>query len=181
MHTTLFHWTVDDYHRTIAAGILDDRRVELITGQIYSRVPESPEHTYREQSLADLLHQALRDRACIRENKPVTFSDSEPEPDIAIARGTARDYLQHHPSGSDLLLVIEISNTTLQTDITIKRDLYARAGIPEYWVVDLKHRQIERFWNLNQSQYQQQQTINTGNIAPIAFPDVQIAIAELFR
>lgn len=174
MQTTLIQWTVEDYHRMIAAGILDDRRVELISGEIYTMVPESPEHTYREQSLADYLRQALRGQACVREDKPVTFEDSEPEPDIAIARGSARDYLSQHPTGQDLLLVIEISNTTLRTDLTVKRDLYARAGILEYWVVDLQHRRFEVFRESDGVTYRQQQTITDEPIALVAFPEITV-------
>ncbi|GAB4345639.1 MAG: Uma2 family endonuclease [Cyanophyceae cyanobacterium] len=188
---TLAPWTVEDYHRMIAAGILDDRAVELLEGQIYAMVPEGPEHAYSEQTLADRFRQLLRDHACIREDKPITLTniDSEPEPDIAIARGTPLDYLRRHPSAADLLLIVEIANTTLRTDLTRKRDLYARASIPEYWVVDLQNRRLEIFRNPDGTTYRDRQTIAGSDsnssretdraIAPLAFPDIAIALAEI--
>lgn len=182
-------WTVEDYHQMIAAGILDDRAVELLEGQIYARVPEGPEHAYSEQTLADHFRQLLRDRACIREDKPITLANtnSEPEPDLAIARGTPLDYVRRHPSATDLLLIVEIANTTLRTDLTRKRDLYARARIPEYWVVDLQNRRLEIFRDPDGTTYADRQTITPDAngretdraIAPLAFPDTAIALADI--
>jgi Uma2 family endonuclease len=195
LQTTLAPWSVEDYHRMIAAGILDDRAVELLEGQIYAMVPEGPEHTYSEQTLADRFRQLLRDRACIREDKPITLldTDSEPEPDLAIARGTPLDYVRRHPNATDLLLIVEIANTTLRTDLTRKRDLYARAGIPEYWVVDLQNRRLEVFRHPDGTTYGDRHTITTSTsdsnsdssretdraIAPLAFPDIAIALADI--
>ncbi|MGD1901527.1 MAG: Uma2 family endonuclease [Geitlerinemataceae cyanobacterium] len=179
MQSTLTQWTVEDYHRMINAGILDDRRVELLAGEIHTMVPESPEHTYRGETLADRLRKSLRDRAYLREARPITLANSEPEPDIAIARGSRSDYATRHPNGSDLLLVIEISNTTLRTDLTKKRDLYASAGIHEYWVVDLQDRCFVIFREPDGTTYRQQQTVTDEPIAPIAFPDITIPLREI--
>lgn len=90
---TLAKWTVDDYHRMIASGILDDRRVELLAGEIHEMTPEAPIRTFCGGSLADYFRDRLNRQALVREARPITLTDSsEPEPDIAIVRGSWSDY-----------------------------------------------------------------------------------------
>ena len=183
MTFTLAKWSLDDYHAMVEAGVLVDRHVELIHGDIVEMVPEGPEHTYREESLGDRLRDALRGRACVRIAKPITLDDSEPEPDIAIAIGSHKSYEKCHPAPDDLLVVIEISDSTLRRDITRKRDLYAQAGIPEYWVVDLQNRRLEIFRSPDGETYTDRRSLpdtSTEAIALLAFPDCTITPKDIF-
>ena len=170
----------------IDAGVLAGRNVELIEGDIIEMVPEGPEHTYREETLADRLRNAVGRQACVRVAKPITLSDSEPEPDIAIAQGSHKTYAQRHPSAQNLLLVVEISSSTLSNDLTRKRDLYARAEVPEYWVVDLQNRRLEVFRSPSKGVYRERRFLeNTPNnideaIAPEAFPECLISSRVIF-
>ncbi len=181
MSTTIAKWTVQDYQRMVNAGILDERHVELIEGDIIEMVPEGAEHAGRSESLAMLLRRKLDGRAWIREARPITLTTSEPEPDIAIVDIAHIPYITRHPIAADVFLAIEVSNTTLQTDLTRKRNLYAQAGIPEYWVLDLQHRCVIVFRQPDQITYRQQQTIKTGTIAPLAFADCTVRIEDIFR
>ena len=178
---TLAQWTVAEYHQMIAAGLLVDRRVELLNGQIIEMSPEGPEHTYRGETLAEWLRDRLRGRAYVREARPITLDHSEPEPDIAVVRGDRSQFVQRHPGAADLFWVIEIARSTLKTDLTHKRDLYARVGIPEYWVVDLVNRRVVVFRQPEAGRYSQEETVSDRPIAPLAFSDCAIDLAQLFQ
>jgi Uma2 family endonuclease len=178
---TLARWTVAEYHQMIAAGLLVDRRVELLNGQIIEMSPEGPEHRYQCSSLGDRLRVLLRDRAWISEAHPITLDDSEPEPDLAIVRLPQSAFRDRHPGPADLFWVIEIARSTLATDLTHKRDLYARVGIPEYWVVDLVNRRVVVFRQPEAGCYSQAETVSDRPIAPLAFPDCAIDLAQLFQ
>lgn len=180
MSFTLAQWSIDDYHRIVETGILADRHVELIQGQIIEMVPEGPDHVYSEETLAEQFRHHLGHQAYVREAKPITLPDSEPQPDLAIVRGTRYQYRQRHPGPGDILLVVEIAKSTLNTDLSRKRDLYASVTIPEYWIVDLRNRQVYRFWEPHQNHYRRQQGLNQGEISPQAFPDCRIDIPSLF-
>lgn len=99
---TLAKWTVDEYHRTIEAGILPDCRVELLSGEIHEITPEGPLHSFYGGSLADFCRDRLGSQALVREARPITLTDSEPEPDIAIVRGSWADYRLRHPAAEDI-------------------------------------------------------------------------------
>ncbi len=129
------HWTRDDFYRMAEAGLLVDQRVELIEGEILTISPMNPAHAASLQLVAKALEQAFGVEHCVRVQLPLHVDDcSEPEPDLAVVPGTPRDY-RSHPRGA--LLVVEISDTTLGFDRSRKRELYARAGIQEYWIVNL--------------------------------------------
>ncbi|PXF47816.1 hypothetical protein BWQ96_02498 [Gracilariopsis chorda] len=137
--------TVSDYHVLIEAGCLDDYRVELLNGFLVKMHSQSVEHIATVSFLFRTLFKALENRAVIRDSKPITLMKlkSEPEPDIVIASGVDDDYNTRKPSPSDVLLVVEVSNSTLKKDSTIKLEDYALAGIPEYWIVDIKARNVQ--------------------------------------
>ncbi len=178
---TLLKWTVEDYHQLINQGVLAQKKVELLDGDIVTMPPESPLHSYANQSGANYLREKLKGLALVRESHPVTLSTSEPEPDIAIVKPLGSAYKTRHPEPKDIFLIIEISNTTLAYDLNDKKRVYAQAGIPEYWVVDLNARQVFIFRNPNQSDYQNQETISFGIMTPQAFPQVELSISELFQ
>jgi len=140
-------FTIDEYHRLISLGFLTEgARIELIRGELIQMTAKGTPHTVCSSILCRQLDRLLGDRVVIRGQDPITLpNDSEPEPDVVIARGTDEDYLAHHPYPQDIVLVVEISDSTLTYDQTTKLKLYAEAGILDYWIVNLNACQLERY------------------------------------
>jgi Uma2 family endonuclease len=140
-------FTVRDYYRMAEAGILPaDARVELIEGEIIDMPPIGSRHAGTVTHLSTILQNALDNGAIVQVQSPVRLSEySEPVPDIALLRPRADFYKSAHPSPRDVLLIIEVADTTRRYDQTIKAPLYARHGIFEYWIVDIGQRQLERY------------------------------------
>ncbi len=177
MVVSIVKWTIDDYHRMIAAGILNDRRVELLKGEIVEMSPSGEPHAYFSSEAGEYLSRLLGDRAMIRQGNPITLpNDSEPEPDIAIVQRLGREYLQHHPYPTNVFWLIEYSDSSLEKDLEIKSKIYAEVEIPEYWVVNLKKRQLVVFRDPQDGEYATKFTLTVGTIYPLAFPDVAIAV-----
>ncbi|WNZ22952.1 Uma2 family endonuclease [Leptolyngbya sp. NK1-12] len=178
----LKRWSVDKYHHLIAAGILtSDDHVELLDGQIVEMVPQDPPHASATDEGADYLKALFAGRAKIRMQLPITLSSSsEPEPDIAVVRIDPNRYRDRHPTPEDVFLLIEIADTTLSHDCHHKAKLYAKAGILEYWVVNLNQRQIIVYRHPQGDTYQSEQTLEaTDTIAPLAFPEITVALKNL--
>lgn len=164
----------------IQAGILKDRPVELLAGEICQMTPEGPSHTFYGGSLADIFRNCLGNRGLVREARPITLTDSEPEPDIAIVRGAWADYRHRHPGARDIFLVVEIFESSLAKDLQHKRAIYAAAGIEEYWILDLTKRRLIVLLDPEAGDYRSQQTLAEGIVAPIAFPDLKVSLNQLF-
>lgn len=180
MTVTTAKWTVEEYHQMIAAGILDDRRVELLRGEIVEMSPEGEPHAYFSSEAGEYLMQLLGDRATIRSSKPITLpNNSEPEPDIAIVQRLGREYLKHHPFPENIFWLIEYSDSTLDKDLEIKSKVYAEVKIPEYWVVNLKKRQLVVFRDPQDREYTSKSTLTVETIYPLAFPDVAVAVDSI--
>lgn len=124
--------------------------------------PEGSEHTQQSTDTADYLKQLLGNRAVVRDAKPITLPEnaSEPEPNIAIVQPLRPLYRTRNPYPENIFWLIEYANTTLRKDLNIKRQTYAAASIREYWVVDLKHRQLKVFRNPLNGDYASEETIN---------------------
>ncbi|MCA1993548.1 MAG: Uma2 family endonuclease [Coleofasciculus sp. S288] len=177
MAVTLVKWTVDEYHRMIAAGILDERRVELLKGEIVEMSPEGEPHAYFSSEAGEYLTRLLGDRAMIRHSKPITLpNNSEPEPDIAIVQRLGREYLEHHPYPNNIFLLIEYSDSSLDKDLEIKTKVYAEVEILEYWVVNLRRRQLIVFRDPQDGEYASKSTFTGGTIYLLAFPDVAVSV-----
>ncbi|MGF1514348.1 MAG: Uma2 family endonuclease [Elainellaceae cyanobacterium] len=179
MATTLLHWTIEDYHRMIAAGLFVNRRVELLNGLVLEMAPEGPEHADLSTDADEFFAAQARGRYRVRVAKPITITEtgSEPEPDIALVRRQA--YRQQHPVPADVFLVIEFAQSSLAKDTEEKRQAYAAAGIQDYWVVDLRNAQVLVYRQPSAGDYQSEQSLRQGSIAPLAFPDVQVAVTDL--
>lgn len=135
---------VDQYHQMIDTGVLtEDDPVELLTGWLVPKMPKNPAHRLATQLLRDWIAACLPPGWFVDSQEPLTTLDSEPEPDVMIVRGARRDYGHRHPGPSEVPLVFEVADTSLQRDRGIKQALYARAGIPEYWIINLPERHIE--------------------------------------
>ncbi|AFZ60168.1 Uma2 family endonuclease [Anabaena cylindrica FACHB-243] len=180
MTVTTYKWTVQRYHRAIAAGIFDDQPIELLRGDLILMPPEREPHAYYNTEAADYIRTLLGGRAKIRDAKPITLpNDSEPAPDIAIVKPLDEVYLEHHPYPQDIFWIIEFSKATLSKDLGEKKDIYAEAGIAEYWVANLKTPQLQVFRDLKNRQYSTELIITTGTIAPLAFPNVFVQVQRL--
>lgn len=138
-------FTVDDYHRLIELGFIQEGdRIELIRGELVQIVAKGTPHSVCNTKLWRQLDRLLGDRAVVRGQEPVTLPDnSELEPDVVIARGKDDDYLAHHPFPEDILLIIEVSDSTLAYDQTTKLSVYAEHQISDYWIVNLVANQLE--------------------------------------
>jgi len=124
------------------AGILrEDERTELIEGEIVTIPPASPEHAAQTMALYERVRGLFGRGYHVRVQSPLAFGESEPMPDLAVVKGKPADYKHAHPTYA--VLVIEVAQSSLPYDRTVKTSLYAKAGIPEYWIVDLEHRQLE--------------------------------------
>ncbi|MDX2286199.1 MAG: Uma2 family endonuclease [Bacteroidia bacterium] len=168
--------SVSEYHRMAEAGILSEsERLELIEGRIIGMSPVSSEHAYCTDLLGALLHAAAGSNAIVRIQNPVRLSDrSEPEPDILLLRPPRSRYIRRHPAPGDVWLLIEISATSLDYDREVKLPLYAQAGIPEVWIIDLEGRQAEVFRAPADGQYSSCTRI--GPEEQLEFPALGIAI-----
>jgi Uma2 family endonuclease len=163
----------------IEAGILQGRRVELLAGEIVEMSPETPLHYTTAKRSAKYLEILLSGRAEVRFNGPITLADSEPEPDVAIVRLPESVYRDRHPIDNDIFWVIEVAKTSLKQDLEFKSSIYAAAGIPEYWVLNLSTQQIIVFREPANNQYSMTQTISEGTVSPLAFADLQVSVTRL--
>jgi len=182
MTVTLAKWTLEDYHRMIAAGILDDRRVELLNGEIVEMALEGEPHAYSCHEAGEYLTGILNERASVRQAHPVTLpNDSEPEPDLAIVQRLGREYRSHHPYPENIFWLIEYAESSLAKDLETKSKVYAEVGIPEYWVVNLKTMELLVFRDPVDGEYTTKTTLTEGVIYPITFPDVAIAVEAILN
>ena len=174
-------WTVADYHRMIAAGVLDDHPVELIDGEMVVMSPESVPHASISSDAGEYLMHLLWERAHVRAAKPITLHtvNSEPEPDLAIVRRAPQMYRDHHPYPEDIFWLVEYANTSLSKDLDQKKRLYAAAGIAEYWVVNLREMSVLVFRDPESGTYRSEQTLDSDIIHPVAFPDLAISVNRL--
>ncbi|MDJ0703628.1 MAG: Uma2 family endonuclease [Leptolyngbyaceae cyanobacterium MO_188.B28] len=183
MTVTLAKWSLDDYHQMIDAGILRDRQVELLNGEIIKRAPEGPEHAQLSTDAADYLRTILGSQVLIRDAKPITLPDSnsEPEPDVAVVQPLRQLYRTRHPYPENIFWLIEYASSSLAKDLDAKRSAYARAGILEYWVVNLKKRCLIVLKTPEAGDYQQESVVSDGVLSPLAFPEAQISVHRLLE
>jgi Uma2 family endonuclease len=180
-------WTRGDYDRMIEAGIFaPGERVELIDGEILAMSPQNSPHSTGMSLTAETLRVAFSEGFHVRVQMPMALdSHSEPEPDLAVVRGSPRDYRDAHPSSA--LLVVEVADSTLAYDRDQKGSLYARAEIADYWILNLVERRLEMYrdpvsspqarygWSYRSVQHY----LAEEYISPLAAPRARIAVADL--
>lgn len=179
----LRQFTVDDYARMREAGILtEDDRVELIEGAIYRMSPIGPLHMAIVNRLNRLLLPAAGDDAIVSVQNSVRLSDdTEVQPDIAVLRPHPGDYEETLPRAQDVLLIIEVADTSLDYDRTVKLPLYAQAAIVEVWIIDARQQAVEQYTRPAEGQYTQVQTYRSGSILRAeTLPRIEIAVDRLF-
>lgn len=174
-------FSVAEYHQLADVGILkEDDQVELIQGEIIQMSPIGPKHAGNLDRLVRFLTLLLKESAIVRPQNPVRLSNiSEPEPDIAILRPREDFYTSAHPGPEDVLLVIELSETTLQYDQEVKLPLYAAAGIPEYWIVDLQANRVLVYRDASGEQFLNIKTYQQGEIINSAVLPQSISVEDL--
>ena len=175
--------TLDEYHRLGEAGILgEDDRVELLEGQLVDMSPIGPRHALAVDALNELLVTAVAGRAGVRVQNPIVLDDTtEPQPDIVLVRRPWRGYPTAHPRPGDIFLVIEVADTSRETDLGAKLELYARAGIPEFWIVDLTTDGVLVGRNPGGNGYGSMSRIEPAGFLEVeSLPGVTIPAASLF-
>ncbi len=179
---SLKRWSVQAYHRMSAIGILDpDERTELLAGYITRMAPKGTPQVTSLHLLANLLRTEVGEAALIRTQDPIQLDDfSEPEPDLAMVRGTILDYAEQHPRPEQIYLIVEVADSTLKQDCEVKDKLYAQAGIADYWVVDVPNRQLHIFREPTPTDYARHLILaEPSQATPLAFPDVVLALTAM--
>lgn len=176
---TFFRATVEQYHRMIEAGVFaEDNAVELLEGWIIHKMAKNRPHTIANHLVRRAFEQVMPSGYYVDAQEPLTTLDSEPEPDVMIVRGALVDY-EHQPTAADVFLVVEVSDATLWHDQQWKRRLYARAGIPVYWIVNLPNRQIEVYSHPDSSaeipSYHRQLTYTIEDTIPLEVDGATVA------
>jgi Uma2 family endonuclease len=180
-------FSVDEYHRMIASGILaENNSVELLDGWIVSKSPHNPLHVSTVQRINNRLRAHLPAGWDLRIQSAITLDESEPEPDVAVVYGDHATFRHRHPTPADLGLVIEVAESSLAQDRTDKYAIYARAGIANYWIVNLVDSRIEAFAqprNAFQSHiYRKHSQFLTGESVPLTLVGnrLNIPVDDLF-
>lgn len=174
--------TVDEYYRMAEVGLLaPDARVELIEGEIIEMPAIGSRHASCVRRLNALLVQAVGNAAMVSVQDPVRLDDwSEPEPDLMLLRPRDDFYARSHPTAHDVLLLIEVSDTTARYDREIKTQLYAQHGVPEVWMIDLDHACVRFFRRPTADGYADVSTSNSPGVTPVGLlPDVLIDLSPL--
>jgi Uma2 family endonuclease len=178
----LKRWTVQDYHRMGELGLFNtDERTELLAGQISLMAPKGTPHVTALHLLANALRAQLGERALVRTQDPIQLDDfSEPEPDLAVVQGSVLDYAEQHPRPEQVYLVVEVGDSTLRQDCEVKAKLYAQAGIADYWVLDLKNRQIHLFREPTSTGYTHHLILTEPNqMSPLTFSDILLSLSKI--
>ena len=176
-------FTVDEYLRMVEVGILHaDERVELLDGEILTVSPPGPDHNASTGVLNRLLVLGVGSRAVLLPGPTVRLSKvSAPEPDLVVLRPDPRYYRDRYAEPGDVLLLIEIANSSLRHDRGLKLRLYADAGIEEYWIVNNQDETVEVYRQPSGSGFASARTFRRGeSVSPSAFPDLRIPVEEIF-
>jgi Uma2 family endonuclease len=173
---------VDAYYRMAEVGILTDpHRVELIDGEIIDMPAIGSPHAATTNRLARIFARALRDEvALVSVQSPLRLdAHNEPEPDLMILRPRADGYRERHPGAADVLLLIEVSESSLAYDRSVKLPLYAKFGIGEVWIVDLPGAAVEVYREPSEDAYASRERLTGGTLASPLAPGVAIDVAGL--
>lgn len=176
-------FNVDEYYAMAEAGILaPNERVELIDGEIIPMSPIKSGHASSVDSLGYELTSQLGRRARVRVQSPVRLdSGAEPEPDIAVLKWRDDFYAHAHPGPGDILLIIEVSDTTLYQDRNMKLPMYARFGIPETWIANIRERCVEVYDQPSNGQYRRSRVVGLDEMLTLPiFNDVSLPVHRVF-
>jgi Uma2 family endonuclease len=168
----IWRFSVDQYHEMIRAGILgEDEPVELLDGWLVPKMTKNPPHAVATRLARKALERIIPENWYVDSQEAITLATSEPEPDAAVVRGDPRAYVDHHPGPKDVALVVEVADAGLERDRTLKKRLYAEAGIAVYWIVNLIDRVLEAYTDpcgpTDQPDYHQHRTFSPSEEVPL--------------
>jgi Uma2 family endonuclease len=175
-------WTVEEFLRLAQEGRFGpDERVELIEGEISPMTPIGDNHAGFTNKANKVFSKFLDDKAIVSVQNPIQISNySRPQPDIAILKYREDCYVGISPKAEDVLLLLEISDSTLRMDRRVKLPLYAKAGIPEYWILNLEDNVLEVYRYPQAGKYVETILLKASDtIALLAFPEIQVSVSQL--
>jgi Uma2 family endonuclease len=166
--TPIWHMSVDQYHAMIDNGILGpEDPVELLEGILVQKMSKNPPRSFTTDGTVEALRRIAPAGWYVRAQDPITLSKSEPEPDVAFVRGDRRDYSARHPGPGDIAIVVEVAEATLDRDKILKKRIYAAAGIPIYWLINLVKLRIEVYSEPKSGDYQQYTVYGSDDSVPV--------------
>lgn len=171
-----------EYHRMLEAGILfSGERLELLAGEIFEAASIGSRHAACVTRLARQFERRIGERVLVRVQSPIELSErSEPEPDLALVAWRDDFYAEAHPRPQEVLLVVEVSDTSYGGDLDRKVPLYAEAGIREVWIVALEQQAVEVFREPREGEYRKVDRVEPGgSVSVLAFPDVELGVGQL--
>jgi Uma2 family endonuclease len=175
-------FTVEEFYAMAEAGILaPDERVELLNGEVVAMSPIGDVHAYSVDEAVYLFTIQLGERARVRSQNPVRLaSNREFQPDVSILRWREDKYLSGHPVPEDVLLLMEVSDSTLDYDRNVKLAIYAEAEIPETWIANIPDQVVEVYTLPSDGVYQMRRVFSVGeSVSPLAFPDVSLPVSRI--
>jgi Uma2 family endonuclease len=180
-------FTLEQYHQMIDAGVFaHDERFELLDGFVVHKMTRNPPHDFSMLQLQKEFFARLSDKYECRQQSAITLAVSEPEPDLCVAIGPSRRYVDHHPGKDEVRLVCEVSDSTLRDDRGIKLRIYAEAGLSEYWIVNIPGRQVEVYTDPTgpelQPSYRIRRDFHLGDRVPVVLDGQsfgEIAVSDL--
>jgi Uma2 family endonuclease len=172
---------VEEYYRMAEVGLLaPDAHVELIEGEIIDMAPIGTKHAATVDALTELFAETLRKRVTIAVQRPIRLSaNTEPQPDLALLKRREDFYRNSSPIPPDVLLLIEVSDTSLRYDLNVKAPLYARHGIPEVWIIDINSKQLHCLREPVGETYVSTKIIQSGIVEIAALPEIEIDISGI--
>ncbi len=176
---TVWRLSVERYHEMIQAGILtEDDPVELLEGWLIEKMPKNPPHILATRFTRTALERLAPAGWFVNTQEPVTTADSEPEPDVSLAKGDPRDYSTRHPGPPETALIVEVSAASLRRDRTTKLRIYARARFPVYWIVNLIDNRVEVYTDptgpADQPTYRQHRDYGPADDLPLVIDGKEI-------
>jgi len=177
-------FTRAEFLRMLDTGAFDGKRLELLDGELIDKMGQKPTHASTIRRVTKLLAEIFGiDRVLVQAPVDVAISDRDrnfPEPDLAVVREAKPDYDDRHPDGDELILAGEVSDTSLRTDAKAKRDLYARAGVPEYWVLDIVSRRLIVHRDPAEGLYRTILSLGEDDTVSVhAAPEARVLVADL--
>ena len=172
--------TVEEYDQMVQAGVFpEDDRIELIEGNIITMSPIGAAHAGHVNRLLRLLA-PWAGQVLITVQNPIRLPGSEPQPDFALLKSRVDDYAGAHPTARDVLLVVEVSDTSVDYDRSVKIPLYGRNGIPEAWLIDLEHQLVEVYRGPSAAGYREKHTFGPGEQLLVqALADFSLFVADI--
>ncbi len=175
-------FTISEYYQMAKVGILTPSdRVELINGEILEMSPIGKRHAACVNRVNQLFYQKLGDRILISVQNPILLNNlSEPQPDITLLQPRTDFYASGHPQASDIFLIVEVADSSINYDQEIKISLYSESGILEVWLIDLNQNSLQVYQQPTESGYQRIQQLQSENtLSPLAFPEIHLRVNEM--